>query len=131
MTQKIGKTVRIDRTTLFNWLLNVLRIEHDMTSDVYCFQVLTLEREGAPLGYWRVNQPKGKFTHCGDPQWQRTQDQRRRAQSQQRATSYSNRRGNWDRYQPREQEYQGWGHHGQDTEGRYRGGNRSGWNTWD
>ena len=129
LSQKLNREVRFNRPHLVNWLLNVLRVENDCTTEQYCFQVLCFTREGTPLAYWRVNQLKGKFLLCSDPQWQQKQDQKRKAQYQQRAGGNTKpRSGGWDNWQSRDQNSwnQGYqGHHGQDgnaTHGYKSGG---------
>ena len=111
LSQKLKQQITIDRDTLAHWLLNVFRIEEGVSTDQYAFQVLEVPHGDSVLYFWRTNQPKGKFLHCGDPDWQKQQDDRRRQQSAHRAKEH----------QARQQGTEAWSSYRSDRPGRSGG----------
>ena len=79
MQKRTNEDVLVDRPTLVHWLLNLKRNEYGVDQDHYAFQVLTLDIEGEEYVFWRVNQAKSKFLKCGDPAWQREQQDKKYA----------------------------------------------------
>ena len=115
-SQKTKQAIAIDRGTLAHWLLHACRIEDGVYTDQYAFQVLEVKHEDDALYFWRTNQPKGKFLRCGDPEWQKTQDDRRR---QQRAILAKD-------HQARQQGNDAWAGYRSD-----RGGRTGGYSRWE
>ena len=96
LSQKLKQQITVDRETLAHWLLNVFRIEDGVSTTQYAFRVLEVPHGDLACYFWRTNQPKGKFLHCGDPDWQKQQEDRRRQQSAHRAKEHQARQQNTD-----------------------------------
>ena len=96
LSQKLKQDITVERESLVHWLLNVFRVEDGVSTTQYAFQVLEVPHGDVSCYFWRTNQPKGKFLHCGDPDWKKQQEDRRRQQSAHRAKEYQGRQQNAD-----------------------------------
>lgn len=65
---RTGKT--LDRSDLLEWALQVLAVENQSLTDIFCFSVLKVECQGKSLYFYRSNEAMSAYQLYSSPAWQ-------------------------------------------------------------